>query len=276
MHETAGVLQRSGSSIHYWVAGPKRAPLIAFTHGGSMDHRMFEPQLQPVWDAGYRTFRWDIRGHGRSRPFGKLPLTLTSVAEDLIELLDSLLLGRQACLVGQAFGGQVAQQVLLQRPERVAALVVVGAGCLTLPLSPPRAWAARWLPLVRGLRSAGELRHRLARSAAVVPAVQTYAFEAAERLTRRELVAVGRAAASVVRPEPGYRIEQPVLLVHGEHDRMGRVRRAAPTWAARDPRCRYEVIREAGHQANQDNPATFNRILLEFLGEHVPVPRGIR
>ena len=34
--------------------------------------------------------------------------------------------------------------------------------------------------------------------------------------------------------------------------------------------CRYEVIPDAGHNANQDNPKFFNPHLVEFLREHVP------
>lgn len=275
MQETAGILERSGTSIHYWVAGPSRAPLLAFTHGASMDHRMFERQLPVVWEAGYRTLRWDVRGHGRSRPFGPLPWTLASVADDLLALLDNLLLGRQVCLVGHAFGGQVAQQVVFQRPESVAAMVIVGSRCLTVPMPAWHSWSARGAALTGRLRSASALRHQLARAAAIVPAVQTYAFEATHRLSKGELVRVGRAGAAVIRAAPGYRIDQPVLLTHGEFDRTRHVVRSAATWAARDPRCRYEVIRRAGPHAHQDNPTAFNQLLVQFLAAHVPLPRGL-
>jgi 3-oxoadipate enol-lactonase len=272
VEEIAGVLERSGSAIHYWVAGPRRAPMVAFTHGASMDHRMFAAQLPAVWDAGYRTLRWDIRGHGESKPLGKAPLTQRDVAEDLQTLLDNHLLGRQVCLVGQALGGQVSQHIVYERPERVAALVVVGATCVTLP---GRAWAPGSSRAGRWLRSGGAIRQRVARASGIVPAVQTYAYDATERLSKGELRAALAAGAGKIRSDPAYRIEAPLLLVHGEHDAMRGVRRLAPRWAARDPRCRYEVIRRAGHLAHQDNPTAFNRLLLEFLAEHFPLPRGL-
>ncbi|WP_227357110.1 alpha/beta fold hydrolase [Haladaptatus salinisoli] len=40
-----GQLRRSGSEIHYWITGPEDGPLVACTHGASMDHRMFDPQV---------------------------------------------------------------------------------------------------------------------------------------------------------------------------------------------------------------------------------------
>jgi 3-oxoadipate enol-lactonase len=55
------------------------------------------------------------------------------------------------------------------------------------------------------------------------------------------------------------------LLTHGDQDRAGTIRRDAPRWAASDPLIEYIVIPEAHHNANQDNPRFFNRILLEFL-----------
>ena len=45
------------------------------------------------------------------------------------------------------------------------------------------------------------------------------------------------------------------------------ISKIAPDWAARDPESRYIVIPGAGHNANQDNPTFFNRLLLEFLDE---------
>jgi 3-oxoadipate enol-lactonase len=45
--------------------------------------------------------------------------------------------------------------------------------------------------------------------------------------------------------------------------------RTAPAWAAREPTCTYTPIRGAGHTANQDNPAAFNEVLLEFLAHRV-------
>jgi 3-oxoadipate enol-lactonase len=275
VEEVSGILQRSGSAIHYWVAGPKRAPMVAFTHGASMDHRMFAAQLAAVWKAGYRTLRWDIRGHGVSKPLGKVPLTVRDLAEDLQALLDNHLLGRQVCLVGQALGGHVSQHIVFERPERVAALVVIGATCVTFPAAPWRTWSSGWSRAGRWLRSGGELRQRVARASGIVPAVQTYAYDATQRLSRAELVAALRAGTGRIRSDPAYRIEQPLLLVHGEYDRTSGVRRLAPRWAARDPRCRYEVIRRAGHLAHQDNPGAFNRLLLEFLAEHFPLPRGL-
>ena len=42
----------------------------------------------------------------------------------------------------------------------------------------------------------------------------------------------------------------------------------SPTWAAKEPNCRYEVIHQAGHTAHMDNPEGFDNVLLQFLRNH--------
>lgn len=86
-------------------------------------------------------------------------------------------------------------------------------------------------------------------------------------MTKQEFITVWKAVATGLHEESNYRIQQPFLLTHGEHDKTGIVSKAVPDWADREPNCRYEVIPDAGHNANQDNPAVFNRILLTFLEE---------
>jgi pimeloyl-ACP methyl ester carboxylesterase len=65
---------------------------------------------------------FDLRGHGRSstHPSG---FTSSRMAEDLIELLDFLSLGR-VVLAGHSFGGSIAMHVAIHCPDRVDALVL--------------------------------------------------------------------------------------------------------------------------------------------------------
>ncbi len=70
--------------------------------------------------------------------------------------------------------------------------------------------------------------------------------------------------------EPGHHPRLPTLLVRGDRDRTGAGGRAAQVLAGRETDRRYEEILDAGHSANQDNPAFFNKVLLEFLREHAP------
>lgn len=261
-------LQRSGSDIHYWIAGPDDGPLVACTHGASMDHRMFDPQVPPLVAGGYRVLTWDICGHGQSKPIGE-EFTVSTVTEDLRALIDHL--GHErAILIGQSFGGYVSQELTFRYPERVNAIVVIGATDITTLPSRLEGIGLILSPYIFKIWPDRHLRKLIAENTAVTPEVQQYAAKATRRLSKQEFVTVWKAVATCLHEETDYRIQQPFLLTHGEYDETGIIAKTAPDWAAREPNCRYEVIPEAGHNANQDNPEIFNQALLRFLHENVP------
>jgi 3-oxoadipate enol-lactonase len=261
-----GVLERSGSRIHYWLAGPEEGRLVAFTPGATMDHRMFAPQVSAVVGAGYRALTWDPRGHGLSKPMGE-DFSVGAASEDLLAIIDHLGT-REAFLVGQSLGGNVAQELVFRHPERVLGLVVIGCTCNTMLPSRLGLLALKASPLAFRLWPYGDLKRRTATGVSAKPDVQEYAREAIARISRKEFLAIWDAAAHTLHEEPGYRIERPLLITHGEADRLGNISKVAPDWAARDPNSRYVIVPDAGHNANQDNPTFFDRLLLVFLHEH--------
>lgn len=264
------VMDRAGSRIHAWVSGPASGPAIVWTHGATMDHRMFDPQVGPLVAAGYRVITWDLRGHGRSQPLGDPPVDVPAFTEDLAALLDDLGVTGRLCIAGQSLGGYVAQEFLRRHPERVSSLVIVGSTCTTGPLPwwehaallSSTWWFAPW--------PWGHLKRIVATSTAARPDVQAYAEEAIGQMKKADFLQVWRGLTRSIRPDPDHRIEVPLLLTHGDRDRTGNVARTAPAWAEREAQCRYVVIPGASHNANQDNPAFFNRVLLEFLSEYHP------
>lgn len=271
---TSVVVDRAGSRIHAWVTGPADGPLIVLTHGAAMDHRMFDPQVGPLVAAGYRVLTWDLRGHGDSQPLGRTPILVGDMVDDLRALLEHLDARGPVCAGGQSLGGYVTQELAFRHPSRVSAMVIVGSTCITLPipwwerlaLRSSVGWFAVW--------PWAHFRRTITRATALTPAVQTYAAEAASRISKRDFIRVWAGLSRSLHAEPGYRIDVPLLLTHGDADRTGNVARTAGDWARRDPRCRYEVIPRASHNANQDNPPAFNRVLLDFLAEHYPAARS--
>jgi 3-oxoadipate enol-lactonase len=260
------VLERSGSRIHYWLTGPEKGRLVAFTPGATMDHRMFGSQVAAVVGAGYRALAWDPRGHGLSKPIGD-KFSVEAASEDLLAILDRL--GTtETFLVGQSLGGNVAQELVFRHPERVSGLVVIGCTCNTMLPSRLGLLALKASPLAFRLWPYGDLKRRTAKGVSVKPDVQEYAREAIAGVSRNEFLAIWDAAAHTLHEEPGFHIERPLLITHGETDRLGNISKIAPDWAARDPNSRYVIVPDAGHNANQDNPTFFDRLLLTFLDEH--------
>jgi 3-oxoadipate enol-lactonase len=264
-------LKISGCQIHYWLAGPTDRPLVVFTHGVTMDHRMFAAQVKAV-SPHYRVLTWDVRGHGLSQPLGET-FSIALVVEDLLALLNRLQQDR-AILVGHSMGGYVSQELLFRHPARVQALVTIGSTCLTLNQPGLIALGMRLSPLWFRFYPYRLFRWQAARGITVTPEGRAYVDEVLARLSPEQFVRRWTAVVNCIHPEPGYRITQPVLITHGANDPIGfgLMRQQGQAWAARDPHSRYVVIPAAGHNAHQENPKFFNKVLLEFLESVQNVP----
>jgi 3-oxoadipate enol-lactonase len=98
-------------------------PPILLLHAWIADLRAWDPIVPNLTAAGHRVIRYDARGFGAS--------TTDEVAfshrADAIAVLDALGIGR-AALVGNSGGGRVAFDTAVEFPDRVVAVVGVGAG----------------------------------------------------------------------------------------------------------------------------------------------------
>lgn len=262
-------LLREGCPLHYWVGGAAGRPLIAFLHGATMDHRMFNAQVEALAPY-YRVLTWDARGHGRSRPMGAA-FSLQRCAEDMLAILDAEGM-EQAVLCGQSLGGYIAQHIYRLAPQRVLALILIGTTPIAKAYSRQDIWALQAsLPLFR-LWPYGHFTQTVARSTARKHHVQAYALQAMRQIPKDDFVAIWQAVTVAVdeRGDPSLRFDVPMLLLHGEHDRAGTIRRDMPEWAQQEPWAVYCVIPDAAHNANQDNPAFTNRAILDFLQGILP------
>jgi 3-oxoadipate enol-lactonase len=98
-------------------------PPVVLLHAGIADLRAWDPLVPHLVAAGFRTVRYDFRGFGRSETED----VAYSNRSDVIAVLDAFGI-RRACLVGNSRGGQIAIDTAVEFPERVAALVTLGAG----------------------------------------------------------------------------------------------------------------------------------------------------
>jgi 3-oxoadipate enol-lactonase len=266
----AGVLVRAGGSIHYWIHGEPLASTVVCIHGVTLDNGAFDAQVPALVEAGYRVVTFDLTGHGLSRPAtGRL--SIERAAADVAALLDHLGENR-VVLVGQSFGGFVAQEFYRRHPDRVAALVLAGAW--VLGAQPP--WhqriGARLRPLLLRLWPAPHLVRTIPRFMSKRIEVQKYVARATRPLSKADLVAFTAAAVDgLTGSRSRLRIDVPVLFVYGGRERPWVVR---ITRAGVDQTSRTDVqsIPGAGHLVNQDEPARFNQIVLEFLRRHLPGP----
>jgi 3-oxoadipate enol-lactonase len=261
---SAHTLLRQDCPLHYWVGGKAGRPLITFMHGATMDHRMFNAQVEALTPQ-YRVLTWDARGHGRSQPMGAA-FSLERCAEDMLAILDAQEVDR-AILCGQSLGGYVAQHIYRLAPERVQGLIMIGTTPIAKAYSRWEVWALRAsLPLFR-LWPYNHFTQTIARIHGRRPEVQTYMLQAARQIPRDDFVAIWQAVTVSVneKGDASLRLDVPLLLLHGDHDRAGTIRRDMPAWAKQEKHAVYQVIPDAAHNANQDNPAFTNQAVLTFL-----------
>ena len=133
-----------GLTLRYEQAGDGR-PVILL-HGMSNHCLAWAPQLDALAAAGWRAVLPDLAGHGRSDPVTERTTT-EDLAGDVVALLDVLEVAA-APVCGLSLGGMVAQQLLVDHPERVTGALVVSAGTnLTFPAAEQviASWKAIWL-----------------------------------------------------------------------------------------------------------------------------------
>jgi 3-oxoadipate enol-lactonase len=188
-----------------------------------------------------------------------------------VAILDKLKV-KQATLVGQSMGGNIAQELVFFHPERVKAMFLLGCACNTWKLTVFEKFQIKfWIPILEKYPSGLWLSQMSSRSS-IDPNVRSYLAEASSKtLKAGTFNHIWNALSLCLHYEPDYRIECPLMLAHGEHDELGNFKKVMPKWAWRDPLARYVVIPNAGHAANQDNPKFFNQLLMDFLELNVLV-----
>ncbi len=262
MQLTEGLLERKGFNIHYWTGGKEGAPQVVFTHGATIDHHEWDATL-PLAGDRFRILTWDVRGHGLSRP---APFALKEAVSDLLGILDKVGV-QQAVFVGHSMGGNLHQELVFKNPERVKAMVfldctwnfqkLTALETFSLSIAEPifKIYPYRWL-----------IDQSLAMTA-VSKASQESLRPAMESVGKDGFVQIMMATSACLHYEPGYQINKPLLLMVGDKDATGNIRKVMPIWAKNEPDCRFVVIPQAKHAGNLDNPEIFHKTLMEFLIE---------
>jgi pimeloyl-ACP methyl ester carboxylesterase len=242
---------------------------VLLLHGIGGGKAIWRAALPVLADAGYRAVALDFPGYGASagRP------TMAAFVDAVRTLIDRLAAPRLA-LVGHSMGGMVAQELLAQDARGVHALVLA---CTSPAFGKPDGdWQARFVaerlaPLDAGLgmaalaaRLVAGMVSRHAGAPARQAAIEVMAAvpEATYRAALREIVAFDRRDALAS-------IAVPTLCLAGADDPT-----APPAvlqrMAERIPRAEFQVLAQAGHIANLEQPAAFDAALLAFLRRQLP------
>jgi proline iminopeptidase len=101
----------------------REKPTLVLLHGGpGYDHSSFKPIFSQLADVAQIVYV-DHRGHGRSSRRPAAEWTLDTFADDVVRLCDALGIVKPIVL-GQSFGGFVAQRYLARHPAHPAKVVL--------------------------------------------------------------------------------------------------------------------------------------------------------
>src|SRR4051794_3969966 len=115
-------LDAGGARLSGEEAG--EGPPIVLLHGLTATRRYVVMGSKALERGGHRVVAYDARGHGRSRPAPEPgAYGYDDLADDLLAVLDDRGLDR-AVLAGASMGAHTLVRFALERPERVAGLVI--------------------------------------------------------------------------------------------------------------------------------------------------------
>ncbi len=250
--------------VHRVVEGPEDGPVVVFAGSLGSDLRMWEPQVVPLLERGFRVVRYDTRGHGAS-PVPPGPYDLDDLGADFLALLDDLGVAK-AHLVGLSLGGMTGMWLGVHAPDRIASLVLC---CTSAKLGPPDMWADR----ARTVRAEG--------TASVAGAGVGRWLTPAYRERHPDRAAFLRSMISEV-PAEGYasccgaiermdlldvlpKIAAPTLVIAGAGDPATSPDEHCRPIADGIPGARLEVVADAAHLGNYEQPEEFTRLILGHL-----------
>ncbi|MDQ0379633.1 3-oxoadipate enol-lactonase [Amycolatopsis thermophila] len=109
--------------VHHETTGDgSAAEVVVLSNSIGSNLHMWDPQVKPLTENGFRVVRYDTRGHGNS-PVPPGPYSIADLGGDVVELLDTLGV-ESAHFVGLSLGGMTGAWLGQHAPERIRSLVL--------------------------------------------------------------------------------------------------------------------------------------------------------
>ncbi len=248
--------------LNYLLEGPEDAPVLVLSNSLGTAMEMWDAQA-PALRERFRLLRYDTRGHGGS-PAPPGPYEIGDLGRDVIHLLDRLGIER-ASFCGLSVGGMTGMWLAAEAPERVERLVLL---CTSALLGPKSVWDGRIATATeRGM-------------AALVDGVIERWFTPAFRAEDPEVI--GKMARTLRETDPGGyagccaairdmdlrdrlpSVEASTLVVSGAEDPATPPEHGGLI-ADAIPGARFEVVPDAAHIANVEQPEKVTQLILTHL-----------
>lgn len=254
-------IDANGVSLRYVVEGVGKPIVLIHEMGGTLESWGL---VAPLLASHRKVIRYDTRGAGFSEKI-RGPITIDTMTDDLIALLDGIGVKEKVSLAGTAVGGAIALHTAFRFPQRVAAAIVTSPAT-----SIPAANRAGTLERVAQFEREG------VRVAFEATATNSYPEELRTDRARYEgyrarwlandpasFGAIYRMLTDMDMSGELPKIRCPVLAIGGEFDRGRPPERVEPI-AKAIPGAQFKVL-PVGHYAGLQKPELIAREIDAFL-----------
>lgn len=252
--------------VSYTDQGLEEGSVIIFIHGFPLNKTMWDNQVDAL-KKDYRVISYDIRGHGDSEP-GNDDFSIKLFVTDLLHLMDELKI-EKASLCGLSMGGYIALDAIENHPERFEALVLSDTNCIA---DSPNVKQKR-MDTIESIKALGvekyvndSIVHLFAPESftthkKAISDVKEMILNTSEQSLSKTLLALSRRKATCSKlPE----ITLPVLFLVGETDEITPPK-ASELMHEKIKNSTMQIISQAGHLSNLENPNEFNKRLKFFF-----------
>jgi pimeloyl-ACP methyl ester carboxylesterase len=255
-----------GAQIYYEAVG-EGTPVILL-HGHTLDLRMWDPQVKPLLEAGYRVIRPEMRGYGHSSK--QQPDQQFTHLDDMMTVMDSLHIAK-AHVVGLSMGSFVASEMVAMHSDRLLTATLASGNIRNMPgpstpfdsLELARKdsviaqnlaqgidkWKEEW---IEKLVSGGGSNREAIRESVTQQVNDWDGWQLINREMRNYYGYEAWDTLKVRQPEI------PVLILSGEKEGKGK-----NPMLQYLPNSRQIIIPDFGHMSNMEKPDEFTRLILE-------------
>ena len=256
--------------INFTLDGTTGAPLITFAHALSLNLRSFDDQIDAFKDQ-YRVLRLDLRGHGKTDKDGG-SFSMEDLADDVVGLWDHIGV-EKSHFVGSSLGAMVGLALALDHADRLSSLTFMASqGAL-----PPERIVASRANIAAMRASDATAQTTMANEADALMDRLLFDHDESTNPSRFTLLrqilgdttlfGQARAYEAILAMNYDNRLDEiytPTLVLAGAQDNSTTPERMQ-MYKDGITGAQMELLQDAGHFPNLEQPDAFNATLKTFL-----------